>query len=110
MLRGIQNSGAKGAMSENLKDTEQEDEQELAGAEATELDKFTSMLEDKRASTVWSDAGERKNEVIRKLIKVFSSFVAKYDDDDCTMTLNGRPNRVYEKLPDAHIAVVKARV
>jgi hypothetical protein len=107
MIAAQRSLGTKGAMSENLKDTELEDEQELTAGEANELDQFEAMLEEKRASTVWSEAGEKKDEVIRKLIKVFSSFVAKYDEDD---DITGRTQRFYEKLPDAHIAVVKARV
>ena len=102
-------SATASSRSESLKDTEAEDEKELNGANEEE-EEFDNMMEDRRISTVWTDGGSKKDEVIRKLIKLFGSFVRKNEDEDSLCNHNGRREMTYEKLPEAHIAVVKARV
>lgn len=108
MERSASSSSAR-ATTENLKDTEAEDEKELAGVGGEDED-FDAMLEDRRISTIWTDGGKKKDEVIRKLIKLFGSFVVKYEDEESLCNQSGRREMTYEKLPDAHVAVVKARV
>ena len=85
--------------SETLKDTEAEDDDDLN--EEFEQDQFEKFAEDRRRATVWAEDPDRKGEIIRKLIKHFSSFVAKFGDDD--------DSKQYEKLPDAFKAVEWAK-
>ena len=112
MSSSSSSSSRGAARSENLKDTEAEDEKEFGYGEnngETEED-FDAMIEDRRHATVWADGGARKDEVIRKLIKLFGSFVGKYEDEGSLCNHSGRREMIYDKLPEAHVAVVKARV
>jgi CRP-like cAMP-binding protein len=91
----------------SLKESEKEDDSELAAE--NEDEQFEDLLEERRVSTIWSEGGRKKDEVLRKLIKLFGSFVVKFEDDDDEVPEMLR-SKTYQKAPNAHQAVLKARV
>lgn len=77
---------------DNLGNQEEDDDEE------TEM---KNLREEARLSTVWRSGGDVKNEVLWKLEKLFSSFVAKHEDE--------RTGGVtHETLLSAHKSVTRA--
>jgi hypothetical protein len=105
--RAMSRQAKRAEASISLKDFEEEDAADLAEEEDQDgEEQFEDMLEEKRISTIWAEGGKKKDETLRKLIKLFGSLVIKFEDDEGEMGLK----KIYQKLPNAHKAVLKARV
>jgi len=99
-------------MVDSLKVNEEEFEENVDDEEENEIDQFEAAQ--KQQINLWTTGGNRKDFVISKIIKYFSSLVirksAAVDSIDSMYEDNFKIPTKYEKAPNASLNVLRARV
>ena len=99
-------------MVDSLKINEEEFEENIDDEEENEIDQFEAAQ--KQQINLWTTGGNRKDFVISKIIKYFSSLVirksAAVDSIDSMYEDNFKIPTKFEKAPNASLNVLRARV
>lgn len=97
----VEASNKESDFDENVDDDQNEDE----------LDQFEAAAQ-KQQVNLWTSGGSKKDFVISKIIKYFSSLIVRKSsvDMDSLHEDNFKVSRKFEKAPNASLNVLRARV